>query len=99
MPGWSCNTRLVACVWLIKDGTGSGQGWSAIFHIVLLAIVITLSGLSWLLVNSSPRVLSLVLPPRITFILGSSLFTIGVFSAFCAAFALGDSGLVLGCFI
>jgi len=51
------------------------------------------------MVNSAPRVLSMVLPARLTFILGATLFTMGLFAAFCAAFALGDSGLILGCFI
>src|SRR5262249_12431187 len=94
-----CNGRPVACVWLIKDGAASGQGWSAIFHIVLLTIVITLCVLAWLLVNSAPRVLSLILPARLTFILGATLFTMGLFAAFSAPLALGGSCLILGCFI
>jgi hypothetical protein len=51
------------------------------------------------MMNSAPRVLSMILPTRLTFILGATLFTMGLFAAFCAALALGDSGLILGCFM
>jgi hypothetical protein len=69
------------------------------FHLVLFAIVAAVSTLCWQLANTSPRVLTLLLPRTLTFILGAWFLIIGLFCAFCAAFIMSDAALIIGCLI
>jgi len=69
------------------------------YHLVLIALVAALSLLGWRLVNSSPRVIALVLPRNVTFIFGAVFLIMGLFSAFCAALVYGSSELILGCLV
>jgi putative Mn2+ efflux pump MntP len=69
------------------------------FHLVLIAIVLAVSTLCWLLVNSAPRAVSVLLPRNLTFILGAWLLIIGLFCAFYAARYMGDSAVIIGCLI
>jgi len=69
------------------------------FHVMLIVLAADLFLLAWLLVQSAPRVLSRILPPRLTFGVGLGLFVIGHFCAFWAAFVMRSPDSVLGCFV
>src|SRR5438876_12360449 len=75
------------------------QGGSTMFHVVLVLLVIAISVLGWLMVNNSPRVLAMILSPRLAFGTGAAFFTLGLFCAFFAAMYMGNSELVIGCLI
>jgi len=66
---------------------------------VLFSLVVGVSVLCWGLVNSSPRVLSMILPSGLTFALGAVLFVLGLFAAFVAAYALRQPAAVIGSFV
>jgi hypothetical protein len=62
--------------------------------------VIVIMGLSWwLLVHYAPRVLSFVLPGRLTFAIGAALFALGAVAAFMAARFTGQPALYLDALI
>ena len=69
------------------------------YHVVLILLLLCLTGMVWTLVQSSPRILSMVLPKRLTFAVGTGLLVLGVFSAFASAFVLQDPGAMLGSFV
>ena len=57
------------------------------FHIVLVLLVAAISVLGWLMVNSSPRVLAMILSPRLAFGTGAGFFILGLFCAFFQLYA------------
>ena len=69
------------------------------YHLVLLGIVGALSLGGWAIIRTSPRVLSMLLPPGLTFGIGAGLFVTAVFCAFLAAYGLRSAGGMLGCFV
>lgn len=56
------------------------------YHITMILIIASMSGLGWMLLQSAPRSLSLLLPTNLTFGLGACFFTFAVFNAFTSAF-------------
>jgi hypothetical protein len=70
-----------------------------IFTLVLLFCVGALSTLSWFLVQSSPRVLSMVMPRRLTFGIGLGFFLLAAFAAHANAYYLRDPLDMLNCFV
>jgi hypothetical protein len=69
------------------------------YHIGLICLSGTLLALLWLLVHSSPRTLSMVLPPRLTFGIGIGLFILALFSAFAAAHVMREPIVMLESFV
>ncbi len=68
------------------------------FHIVFIALTVALTWLCWELIKSSPRVLSMVLPKKLTFGIGLGLFVIAMFSAVMSTFDR-DPQLLLESFV
>jgi hypothetical protein len=66
------------------------------FHIVMLGIIATLSFGGWALIRTSPRVLSMFLPTRLTFGVGAGLFVVAGFCAFCGAYIMREPDVMLG---
>ena len=66
------------------------------FHVVLIFLVLNLFVGWWLLVQSSPGVLSRVLPPGLTMTVGAFYLIISIFSAFAAAFFMREPETLLG---
>jgi len=66
-----------------------------VFHVVLVLLLAVLLWLVWQLVHSSPRSLSLLLPPQLTAVLGATLLVIGLFAAYLSAYVLQDGGAML----
>ncbi len=52
-----------------------------------------------MLIQTAPRALSMLLPAKLTFIVGASLMVFGVFGAFCSAFALQHPEGMLDAFV
>jgi hypothetical protein len=70
-----------------------------VFAIILVVLAGALSVLAWHLVKSAPRVLSLVLPAGITFVIGLALFVTAVFAAFFAVYEQRNAEGMLLCFV
>ena len=67
-----------------------------IFHVVLVGLALVLFVGWWALVQTSPTVLSRLLPPRLTLAVGAVLLVLAGFSAFAAAHFLRDPRELLG---
>jgi hypothetical protein len=70
-----------------------------VYHVVLILLAAVLMMLAWQLVHYSPRVLSVLLPAKLTFIVGLVLLVLSFFGAFCAAYMLNSPEGVIGCFV
>jgi hypothetical protein len=69
------------------------------YHVTLIGLIAGVSYLGWLLANTTPRQLAMILPRTLTFVLGSFFLIMGVFFAFFGAFAVGDGGAIIVCLI
>jgi len=70
-----------------------------VFHVIVIILTALLTILSWFLVQSAPRVLSMVLPRTLTFAIGTLFFVLALFSAFTAAYILRDPTGMLHSFV
>jgi hypothetical protein len=62
-----------------------------LYHIILLSLLLTVSLAVWNLVHSSPRSLAMLLPPGLTFVIGTFFLVVGTFLAFAGAYVqLGE---------
>jgi hypothetical protein len=77
----------------------SRHGGLAIYHVVLLALILVVSFLCWHLIRSAPPVLSRVLPGNLAFRLGAVWFVMALFTAFAGAYELGDGAQMVSGFI
>lgn len=55
------------------------------YHIILIAIIATMTLGVWNLVHSAPRAITMLLPPTVALVGGASLLIFGAFFAFAAA--------------
>ncbi|MPZ50012.1 MAG: hypothetical protein GEU75_12080 [Dehalococcoidia bacterium] len=69
------------------------------YHVVLILLAAILMYLGWQLVHCAPRSLSMLLPKKLTFTVGFTLFILALFLAFCSAFVLGSPDGILACFV
>ena len=69
------------------------------FHIVLIALAVTIGILGWFLAHSAPSVLSRILPSGLAFGLGTTLVLLGGFGAFLDSYYLRDPRGILGSFV
>ena len=69
------------------------------YHIVVIGLAAVLVFLWWNLIQSSPRVLSMIMPPKLTYGVGLVFFVLAMFLAFADAYVLKDAGLMLESFV
>lgn len=69
------------------------------YHIVLIAVVLTLSLGIWNLVHASPRSVAMILSPGVAFFCGAFFLCFGIFFAFLSAYSLQSPQGMLGFFI
>ena len=69
------------------------------YHIVLIAIILTLSLAMWNLVHTMPRSVALLVPPRVAYFVGVFFLMFGIFFAFVSAYGLHDAGGMIAFFI
>jgi hypothetical protein len=69
------------------------------YHIVLLAVVLTLSLGIWNLVQASPRSIGLFLSPFVAFTVGAFFLCFGIFFAYLSAYPMQNAGGMIGFFI
>ncbi len=67
----------------------------AIYHVVLIGIVVTIGVLWWGTVRAAPWTLSMILPRTLAFTVGSMLFILAAFGAFGSAWVVGSPTGVL----
>lgn len=69
------------------------------YHVVLFAIIFTLSLAMWNLVHAMPRSVQLIVPSRVAYIVGVFFMIFGMFFAFISAYAMRDAGAMIAFFI
>jgi hypothetical protein len=69
------------------------------YHIVLIALVLTITLGFWNLVHVAPRMLARVFPRSLLFLIGSGLFVVAIFSAYIGSAGLREPEIVLGSFV
>jgi hypothetical protein len=70
-----------------------------VYHLVLVALTLTVLFLGWQMIQATPRVVSMYLPPRITSIVGYFMFFIGTFGAVFAPYAGNGGRGLISCFL
>jgi hypothetical protein len=65
------------------------------YHVILIALLVTITLAVWNLVHSSPRALLLMLPAQGAFVAGAALLILGVFLAFAAAVLVQNGGAMV----
>jgi hypothetical protein len=69
------------------------------YHVILVAVIFTLSLAIWNLVHSAPRSVQLILPPRFTYFVGTFFLIFGIFFAFLSAYAMKSGESMIAFFI
>ena len=69
------------------------------YHVILIAVVFTLSLGIWNLVHASPRSIGLFLSPFVAFAAGAFFLCFGIFFAFISAYPLQNAGGMIAFFI
>jgi hypothetical protein len=69
------------------------------YHIILIAVVLTLSLGIWNLVHASPRTVSMILSPGLAFGAGTFLLCFGIFFAYLSAYPLQNAQGMIGFFV
>ncbi len=69
------------------------------YHVILIAVVFTLSLGIWNLVHASPRSIGMFLSPFVAFVAGSFFLCFGIFFAFISAYPLQNAGDMIAFFI
>jgi hypothetical protein len=70
-----------------------------VFLVIVVILAAALAVLGWFLVQSAPRVLSMVLPRTLTFAIGVFFFILSLLSAFIAAYVLREPETMLHSFV
>jgi hypothetical protein len=69
------------------------------YHVILIAVVLTLSLGIWNLVHASPRSVALILSPGVAFFCGSFFLCFGIFFAYLSAYPLQSAQGMIGFFV
>jgi hypothetical protein len=69
------------------------------YHVILVAIIFTLSLAMWNLVHSAPRSVLLILPPKFSYFVGVFFLIFGIFFAFLSAYAMKSAPSMIAFFI
>jgi hypothetical protein len=69
------------------------------YHVILIALVLTLSLAIWNLVHASPRSVSMLLSPGVAFGCGAFFLCFGIFFAYLSAYPLQSAQGMIGFFV
>ena len=69
------------------------------YHVILIAVVLTLSLGIWNLVHASPRSVALILSPGVAFFVGSFFLCFGMFFAYLSAYPLQSAPAMISFFV
>ncbi|HEX5368941.1 MAG TPA: hypothetical protein VFY10_05950 [Dehalococcoidia bacterium] len=69
------------------------------YHVILFAIIFTLSLAMWDLVHTMPRTVAMIVPAKVAYFVGVFFLIFGIFFAFVSAYGLHDAGGMIAFFI
>lgn len=69
------------------------------YHIILIAVVVTLSLGIWNLVQASPRSIGMLLSPFVAFTVGGFFLCFGIFFAYISAYPLQNGPAMIAFFV
>jgi hypothetical protein len=70
-----------------------------VYHVLLVALVLTIALGFWNIVHYAPRALSRILPHGVMFPTGAVFFAIAIFSAYIGSWELRDPDTMIGSFV